>query len=163
MLHGEKSVTETLLRILLYKTHSFKEIRAIAKKINSFEDVSDSSIRVTLSRLKKKGLVKRTSQGWSSSVLAEKYLKKPKKFSKTKFRKNIKSKDQMILIYDIPEAMKRERNWLRRELRVMDFKQIQLSVWLGPAPLPKEFVEALGNMRIIKFLNFFRAREEDVV
>ena len=69
----------------------------------------------------------------------------------------------MIVIYDIPEKMRRERDWLRSELRVLDFKQIQLSAWLGPAPLPREFIKTLGDLKIIKYLNFFQVREEDVV
>ncbi len=52
----------------------------------------------------------------------------------------------LLLIYDIPEARKRERDWFRRQLKNFDFMMIQRSVWVGPSPLPKDFLEYLKRI-----------------
>jgi DNA-binding transcriptional regulator PaaX len=56
-------------------------------------------------------------------------------------RINVKSgcKD-LLVIYDIPDNKKIVRDWFRRQLRSFDFIMIQKSVWVGPSPLPAEFV-----------------------
>jgi DNA-binding transcriptional regulator PaaX len=45
----------------------------------------------------------------------------------------------LLLIYDVPEERKKERDWLRRQLKNFDFIMIQRSVWVGPSPLPTQF------------------------
>jgi CRISPR associated protein Cas2 len=46
----------------------------------------------------------------------------------------------LLVIYDIPDNKKIVRDWFRRQLRSFDFIMIQRSVWVGPSPLPAEFV-----------------------
>ncbi|HNW71476.1 MAG TPA: CRISPR-associated endonuclease Cas2 [Candidatus Paceibacterota bacterium] len=53
----------------------------------------------------------------------------------------------LLLVYDIPELMKKERDWFRRQLISFGFVMIQKSVWVGPSPLPKEF---LNYLKLIK-------------
>ena len=54
----------------------------------------------------------------------------------------------LLLIYDVPEAMKKERDWFRRQLKSFGFVMIQKSVWVGPSPLPKEFLDYLKEIKI---------------
>ena len=54
----------------------------------------------------------------------------------------------LLLIYDIPEPMKKERDWFRRHLIEFGYIMIQRSVWVGPSPLPKEFLEYLKEIKI---------------
>jgi len=68
----------------------------------------------------------------------------------------------LIIIFDIPEKKKRYREWLRTELVGFGFTLIQKSVWLGPA-LPKEFVEYLNEVKLLKHVRFFRATENDLI
>ena len=42
----------------------------------------------------------------------------------------------LIVMYDIPHAKKKERDWFRRHLIKFNYHMIQKSVWVGPAPLP---------------------------
>ncbi len=59
-------------------------------------------------------------------------------------------------MYDIPENKKKEREWFRRQLQKFDYIMIQRSVWVGPSPLPKEFLDYVkkiglsGQMRTLK-------------
>lgn len=68
----------------------------------------------------------------------------------------------LIVIFDVPEKKKRYREWLRSELVGFGFELIQKSVWLGSA-LPKEFVEYLSKVGILKHIRFFRAAEKDLI
>jgi len=54
------------------------------------------------------------------------------------FREN-SSKD-LIVMYDVTEDKKRERDWFRRQLIKFNYIMIQRSVWVGPSPLPKYFL-----------------------
>lgn len=46
----------------------------------------------------------------------------------------------LIVMYDISSEKTSERNWFRRQLVSFGYVMIQRSVWVGPSPLPKEFV-----------------------
>ena len=62
----------------------------------------------------------------------------------------------MLLIYDVPEAMKKERDWFRRQLKNFGFIMIQKSVWVGPSPLPKDFISYLKKVGIEKEFKTFK-------
>jgi len=59
----------------------------------------------------------------------------------------------LLLIYDIPHTMKKERDWFRRQLVNFGYIMVQKSVWVGPSPLPKEF---LGYLKKIKIEDNFK-------
>lgn len=54
----------------------------------------------------------------------------------------------LLLVYDVPEVMKKERDWFRRHLIKFGYIMIQKSVWAGPSPLPKEFLDYLKQIKI---------------
>lgn len=58
------------------------------------------------------------------------------------------SSKNLIVMYDIPDNLKKERDWLRRHLIKFDYIMIQRSVWVGPSPLPKEFIKYLKEIKI---------------
>lgn len=47
------------------------------------------------------------------------------------------------IIFDIPEASKRERNFLRTELKYMKFKELQKSIWITPFNIENELFALL--------------------
>lgn len=59
----------------------------------------------------------------------------------------------LVVIYDIPERQKKERDWFRRHLKRFDYIMIQRSIWVGPSPLPKDF---LAYVRSLGLLNKFK-------
>lgn len=59
-----------------------------------------------------------------------------------------KAPRNLLLIYDIPEPMKKERDWFRRHLIKFGYIMVQRSVWVGPSPLPKEFLDYLKEIKI---------------
>ena len=80
--------------------------------------------------------------------------KKEKKINKRKYLCSFisnfseNSPKNLLLIYDIPEPMKKERDWFRRHLIKFGYIMIQRSVWVGPSPLPKEFLNYLKEIKI---------------
>lgn len=54
----------------------------------------------------------------------------------------------LIIMYDIPHVMKKERDWFRRHLIKFGYVMIQKSVWVGPSPLPQEFLSYLKEIKI---------------
>ncbi|MFA5936853.1 MAG: CRISPR-associated endonuclease Cas2 [Candidatus Paceibacterota bacterium] len=58
------------------------------------------------------------------------------------------SSKNLIVMYDIPHFQKKERDWFRRHLIKFNYVMIQKSVWVGPSPLPKDFLEYLKEIKI---------------
>ena len=57
---------------------------------------------------------------------------------------------------------KKERDWFRRHLVRFGYIMIQKSVWVGPSPLPKDFLEYLNKIKIgDDFKTFKLARAYD--
>jgi virulence-associated protein VapD len=62
------------------------------------------------------------------------------------------------IIFDIPELNRRERSFLRRELSLIGFKEIQKSVWIFPFDVEKELLALIklwkkdftGDIRFLK-------------
>lgn len=54
----------------------------------------------------------------------------------------------LMVMYDIPHNLKKERDWFRRQLINFSYIIIQKSVWVGPSPLPQEFLDYLTEIKI---------------
>ncbi len=125
-----------------YQFHKILRERAL-KKYHS------KSVRVTLSRLKSKGYINNSDKGWSVTtkglVLAQQKRRRinylPSPFNK-------ESKNKNIIVFDIPEKERPKRDWLRKQIKIYNYIMIQQSVWVGPGPLPKEFLQALNDLHI---------------
>ncbi len=129
-------------------------------------EVGDDTLRVTLSRLKKQGLVKNNGGIWAITAkgrdfLMTKLTKKPPRF----VYQNRKSsaKKNTIIIFDIPESDRRKRDWLRGELTALKFIKLQKSVWFGSSPLPNDFIAALNEFNLLRYVKFFKATEEEII
>ena len=163
---------DSLLNILFYYSGgraSARRCLADAKRLNYQEwerQVKETTLRTTLSRLKKRGLVKNRKRFWEITDRGRKYVKA--KLSDP-FRSrgpypvlNVENRN-MIIAFDIPEHRRKAREWLRDELRLLGFGLLQKSVWFGPSPLPKKFIVALNELNLIQPLNFFRATEAEII
>jgi DNA-binding transcriptional regulator PaaX len=127
--------------------------------------LKEQSVRNTLSRMKKKGLISNHSGVWSITEEGKELLKKKKssilKFS-THSNGNKKRIKTTIIIFDIPENKRLYRDWLRSELIGFGFELVQKSVWFGPS-LPKEFVLYLDEIKILTCIRFFKVTEKDLI
>lgn len=117
-------------------------------------------------RLKKKGYVLTEVDRLKLSHSGRKYIEKKlaalKKFNYC-FPEN--APKNLILMYDIPEQKKAEREWLRLHLRKFGYSMIHKSVWVGPSPLPKGFssyIERLHLSKNIKMLKLAKPYKESL-
>jgi len=164
---------EKILRTISEYRGDYTKICARLRDLDSFKkpetSISEGSLRVTLSKLKKRGLLdnKKGRGKWEITPKGLTYLHKLKKreldlpthiskISSTKVK-------NMIIVFDIPEKERKKRSWLRIELTNLGFSMLQQSVWFGPAPLPDKFIESLDYLKLLPYLKFFKATEADIV
>ncbi len=62
----------------------------------------------------------------------------------------------LIIMYDIPHEKRKERDWFRRHLKKFNFIMIQKSVWVGPSPLPKSFLDYVKSIGLLNKLKTFK-------
>jgi DNA-binding transcriptional regulator PaaX len=88
----------------------------------------------------------------------EKKITVPKRQYLQSFISNFKkgAPKNLLLMYDIPHIRKKERDWFRRQLKNFDFIMIQKSVWVGPSPLPKDFLDYLKRINLQKEFKTFK-------
>ena len=171
------SATRDILTILFSYSAGYKRLRQLAyggerppsrntSKFQSskIQEMSDETLRATLSRMRRNGLVKRRGNEW---VITPEGRGAHKKLQGLRKRKEIqkinrKKKKELIIAFDVPEHERYKRDWLREELLVLGFEPIQKSVWFGPGPLPQKFIKELNNQRTLPYLKFFKAREEEI-
>ena len=140
--------------------HLRGEIRRLNKASGFGAEISNNSLSVTLSRLKKRGLVKNENGIWNITArgLNRLRIKPPHSLKLANSRPK-----NMIVVFDIPEVKKAARVWLRTELAALGFTMLQKSVWFGPAPLPPKLIKTLQDLGILNCLKFFKAEESDIV
>lgn len=110
------------------------------------------------SSLKNKGYIKEINGEYSITHKGEDFLKQKDHHFLKKFESNKSDKDpkDLLLLYDIPEDKRSEREWFRKELKKFHFIMIQRSVWVGPSPLSKEFTEYLKKVGLKDFIKTFK-------
>lgn len=128
--------------------------------------LKEEVIRTTLSRLKKRGFVEHNNHIWKLTVKGKEYLeaKLARVLPSRREKYVLKTKKKNVIVaFDIPEMMRRKRDWLRNELAAYGFEQLQKSVWFGPGPLPQEFIEDLQRFDVLQYLRFFQATEKEII
>lgn len=66
-----------------------------------------------------------------------------------------------LIIWDIPEASRRQRNQIRHFIKKVGFHQLQKSVFITPYPLPQEAVDYLRESELLGFIRFLRVDKID--
>jgi CRISPR-associated endonuclease Cas2 len=66
------------------------------------------------------------------------------------------SPKNLIVMYDIPHNLKKERDWFRRHLIRFGYVMIQKSIWVGPSPFPENFLDYLKEIKIKDNLKTFK-------
>jgi len=51
--------------------------------------------------------------------------------------------------FDIPEASRGKRAWIREVLKNFEFTMVQQSVWMGKIKIPRAFLDDLKNMGLL--------------
>ncbi|MFA6145756.1 MAG: CRISPR-associated endonuclease Cas2 [Patescibacteria group bacterium] len=70
------------------------------------------------------------------------------------------SKDEwLMIIFDIPENMRRNRDMLRRFLYTLGFQKVQQSVWASPYDVYDELKAVVNNLNIRKYIKILKVKE----
>jgi len=112
-----------------------------------------------LSQLKAQGLVKKVPRGgrqcWRLTQEGHTAL------AEQKHDRTLRADGQKRLVcFDIPERDRAKRQWLRGELIVCGYRQLQKSVWIGEIPLPQDFIEALDALELRGRVHVLRVESE---
>ena len=120
--------------------------------------IDQRSFSATIFRLQKQGLIHRDQSG--AIKLLQKGRERLKFLQKQKNLPTHTSRfgehgapPSVIVLYDVPETLRRGRDWLRAELISLNFRLLQKSAWIGAGPLPKEFPARLQELGIFKYVH----------
>lgn len=126
-----------------------------------FQKRNKQNLYSTTYRLKRKGYIKIkvTKEGKG-------YLLTPKgeeRILKIKVKSIKKRKDPnnhwLMVIFDIPEKRKKDRDFFRDFLYNLGFQKLQQSVWLSPYDVYKELKEIVKRMDLGHCIRFLKVRE----
>lgn len=135
---------------ILKETFGFASKNKFKKKI----------IQINISRLVNEGLIIKDSK--RKIILTEKG-KAMIDYIYDRYAVLEKSWDGKIrmVIFDIPEKKKYLREWLRKELFLLQFKPLQKSVFIGKHPLPKSFYQDILQNGLFENIYIFTLEETD--
>jgi len=152
------TLVEEILTELWESEYVYKGVRVNIFGIPKFT-TKRPSVQRSLSRLKHQGFVSNDMKAvWKLTSKGKEFLKSKNELPHflSPFPKNA-SKD-LIVMFDIPEKRREWRNWLRGELKSLDYAQLQQSVWVGPSPLPKQFVKLWDEFDLKDCIETFKLK-----
>ncbi len=128
----------------------YKGVRTGFLGLPNFEYYKYQTLANRFSILSKNGLIRKMPNG--EYLITSKGISflESKKYFLEKFdtNKKIDSPKDLLIVYDIEEGRKKERNWFRYHLKKFHFVMIQKSVWVGPSPLPRDFQDYLKEIKL---------------
>lgn len=143
------SLIYEILKELSSATLRYKGSRVNLFGIPKFKSYSRNSLSGTLSYIQKAGLAEKSDEGFILTLKGQKYInKKIDSLKQFYFEFEKGAPKNLIVMFDIPETKKAEREWLRWHLKKFNYSMIQKSVWVGPSPLPKEFLDYIEFIKI---------------
>jgi len=146
----------------LWNTHVYYggarvNLFGVHKPWKSEREYRNDSLYNTMYRLRKDRFVEKISGEWMLTKEGKEYFENKRKLS-LKFSSPfaLNASRNLLLMFDIPESRKAERNWLRWHLREFQYYMIQKSVWVGPGPLPKKFKDHVKSIGLDNFIKTFK-------
>ena len=145
----ESMTGESRRKSLSRKLDEINNLKTIDEYYEILKNLGKNTAKTIIWRLEKKGLVKKTD---NKLILTE---------TGKSFYDDIKNKINKkeswdgkfrIVMFDVPENRKSQREFLRYALRRQEYNQLQKSVFLGKFPLEKDFIESLIEKNIYQYL-----------
>jgi len=121
------------------------------------KDLKKNSARTMLWRLEKKGLVKKKEKQYRLTIQGLKIVNVIKKEGEME---KWDGKWRMIM-FDIPEKKRGERNWLRYQLMATDYKLLQKSVFIGKQPIREDVFNDLTERNLTRYIRMITVGEID--
>ncbi|MDP2788636.1 MAG: CRISPR-associated endonuclease Cas2 [bacterium] len=152
---------DKILKLLLEPSLRYKGVSVSFLGLPALASYKKQSIRNSFYELKNKGYILTGEDKVKVTRIGRKYLERKlnsiKEFSSC-FLPN--APKNLIVMYDIPQDKKAEREWFRWHLRKFGYQMIQKSVWVGPSPLPKEFISYVKHIHLRNCIKVLRLAGE---
>ncbi len=107
---------------------------------DELKELKENSARTILWRLQNKGLVRKKEKSYELTALG---FRIAKIFKGKKIVEQVWDGKWRIVMFDIPEKKREERNWLRYELYALDYKPLQKSVFMGQQPIDEDIYKEI--------------------
>ncbi len=123
-------------------------------KIEVFQK-SKRRLTIFISKMKRDGLIETGNNQFKISGKGIDKLGKLRNNLPGRFYERNHKGNSVIISFDIPERLRRKRNWLREVIKNLGFRMIHQSVWMGKGKIPKDFIDDLGRLEILEFIEIF--------
>ncbi|MDD5625872.1 MAG: CRISPR-associated endonuclease Cas2 [Patescibacteria group bacterium] len=126
-----------------------------------FRDKKNKNLYSAIYHLKAGGYLKtKTNQEGEGYLLTPKGEKKILTINIRNLERKKNSKDEWIMIiFDIPETRRRDRNTLRSFLHTLGFQKIQQSVWVSPYEVYDELKAIVNNFNLKQYVKVLKVKE----
>jgi DNA-binding transcriptional regulator PaaX len=157
MLSQNLSIGDKILKLLFEPTHRYKGMQVSALGIPAIFPYKKQSINNAIYKLNKGGYISKSDNYIRLLPKGKKYVEN-KKARLVTFDSPYKKKSpkNLLVMFDIPEVKKAEREWFRFHLRQFGYEMIQKSVWVGPSPLPKDFLDYVKEIKLKECIKTFK-------
>lgn len=162
MLSRKYSIYEKVLYELGCEKYPMHNLIPKLLKLPSLNVYKRQTLANALQKLKKEKLIRVGEDAVTISMGGQRYLKKRMNrlhFFDSPFSSS--APKNLLVLFDIPEDQRAEREWFRKQLQEFNYMMIQKSVWLGPSPLPKVFVDYVKSIGLKDCIKTFKlARDQ---
>ncbi len=139
-----------------YEYRKQQRIHETKKSYKENLEACERKLRVFISKMKHDGLINESDNKFNISPKGKEKLSKLQDNLPGKhYQKNNNSNNQVIISFDIPEKLRRKRDWLREVLKNLGFQMVHQSVWMGKGAVPKDFIVDLENLKILEHVEIF--------
>ncbi|MFA5838916.1 MAG: CRISPR-associated endonuclease Cas2 [Candidatus Paceibacterota bacterium] len=155
------SIKEEILEILNTPKYYYKGVPVNAFFLPAFGNYNKESVRNSYYYLEKNRFIEKSGDYFIINKNGKNFLGKNKKQQLKNFEPNKNNGPKnLLLLYDIPEDKKNERDWFRRTLIKFGFIMIQRSVWVGPSSFPKEFIDYVKSIKLKDTIKTFKLEKD---
>lgn len=144
---------ELLLALIPYTKQNTKLVLRPAQFFRELESRSNynfKSIETTYYRAKHKGLIEVKNNKVNLSSQAREYIQ-------PFVAKKLKGDVFLMVIFDIPEKFRNKRGRFRQYLKLLDFKQVQKSVWVSKMDYRAQIIEAISELKLSSYVLFYES------
>lgn len=151
------SIVSEILESLWNTSLNYKGMHVNIFGIPKFKNYKKQSVRVAFHRLQKENYISGNLNACSITKKGKYYLKNKSQIFKS-FESPFTQEQprNLICMFDVPENKKAGRDWLRFQLKKFNYIMIQKSVWVGPSPLPKEFLDYIKSIGLKDGIRTFK-------
>lgn len=162
MIKKKSSVTQKILNSLLDAVEYLPLLETPYGYIRRTNRLSQGRYYSAVHQLKKRGAIQITSKA------GKKFLKLTKKgqletlLAKARLADNGRWDGKWrLIVFDIPEAARKDRDRLRSLLKSNRYQALQNSVYVSPYPLNRAAIEYLKQTKLIDYIRIARVEEFD--